>query len=135
MRGVGRIGPPRPGSRGCTAPRSDRGSVIAETAIAIPCLIAIGIALLWALGVGTTALALADAAGQAARAAARGESAAVVAGLASQAAPRAQVAVQMGESLVSVALSQQVSVPLPLLDGLAVTVERSATAAREDRVQ
>lgn len=132
VRGVGHVGPPRPRAGGHAGPLSERGSVIAETAIAIPCLLAIGIALLWALGVGTTTLALSDAAGQAARAAARGESAAVVAGLAAQAAPRAQVAVQAGESLVSVVLSQQVSIPLPLLDGLAVTVQRSATAARED---
>lgn len=134
VRGVGLVGPPRPGPGACAARRSDRGSAIAETAIAIPCLLAIGIALLWAVGVAATALALSDAAGQAARAAARGESAAAVAGLAAQAAPRAQVAVQVGESLVSVALSQQVSLPIPLFDGLAVTIQRSATAAREDRV-
>lgn len=131
--GVGHHGPPRPHAG--ASPRPERGSVIAETAIAIPCLLAIGIALLWALGVATTTLALSDAAGQAARAAARGEPAGVVAGLAAQAAPRAQVAVQMGESLVSVALTQQVSIPLPLLDGLAITIQRSATAAREERAQ
>jgi len=105
--------------------------VIAETAIAIPCLLAVGAALLWAIGIGTTTLALADAAGQAARAVARGESAAVVAALAAQAAPRAEVAVQEQGPMVNVALAQRVSVPVPLLDGFAVTIRRSATAARE----
>jgi len=105
--------------------------VIAETAIAIPCLLAVGMALLWAIGIGSTSLALSDAAGQAARAAARGESAAVVAGLAAQAAPLAEVAVQQQDALISVALAQRISIPLPLLDGFAVTVRRTATAARE----
>lgn len=109
--------------------------MIAETAIAIPCLLAIAMALLWALGIGTTTLALSDAAGQAARAAARGESAAVVAGLAAQAAPRAEVAVQQTHSLVNVVLTQRVSVPLPLLEGFAITIRRSATAAREELAQ
>ncbi len=130
---VGRVGPPWLARVGRCGPHaaSERGSAIAETAIAIPCLLAVGMALLWAIGIGSTSLALSDAAGQAARAAARGESAAVVAGLAAQAAPQAEVAVQQQDALVSVALAQRISIPLPLLDGFAVTIRRSATAARE----
>lgn len=123
-RGVGRFGPP--------LRARDRGSAVVETAIAIPCLIAVGVALLWGLGIGTTMLSLSDAAHQAARAVARGASPDEVAQLAAQAAPQADVRVQQGDALVQVALSQQVSLPIPILDGYEVTVSRSATAARED---
>jgi len=120
---VGHDGPPRPGD--------ERGSVLIETAIAIPCLVATGIALLWGLGIGATMLTLSDAAYQAARAAARGESAAAAASLAAQVAPKARVSIDQSGGLVSVALAQDFSVPLPLLEGLEVTVQRSATAAVE----
>lgn len=123
VNGVGRHGPPRTSD--------DRGSVIIETAIAIPCLAAVGIALLWGIGIGITMLTLSDAAYQAARAAARGEPPASAANLAAQVAPRARVSVDQAGGLVSVALAQEVSVPVPLLEGLEVTVQRSATAAVE----
>ncbi len=128
---VGRSGRIRLSRRALGPLRSERGSVTAETAIAIPCLAVVGMLLMWAIGIGSSALALADAAGQAARAAARGESTAVVAFLASRAAPRADVAVRQQGGLVNVDLAQRVSIPLPLLEGFAVTVRRSATAAQE----
>jgi hypothetical protein len=45
------------------------------------------------------------------------------------------VAVQQTHSLVNVVLTQRVSVPLPLLEGFAITIRRSATAAREELAQ
>ncbi|MBU6245537.1 MAG: hypothetical protein KGP12_10015 [Actinomycetales bacterium] len=122
--GVGRHGPPRAGD--------ERGSVLLETAIAIPCLVATGIALLWGLGIGITMLTLSDGAYQAARAAARGEPPAVAVSLAARLAPKARVSVDRSGGHVTVALAQEVSVPLPLLEGLEVTVQRSATAAVEE---
>lgn len=120
------------GRLGSSHPEGDRGSVLLETALAIPFLLAIGVALLWGLSVGSTILALSGTAHEAARAVARGDSPASVAALAAAGAPRAQVEVAEGSDLVSVALSQQVSIPLPLLEGFRMTVHRSATAARED---
>ncbi len=122
--GAGQFGPSHPGG--------ERGSVLLETALAIPCLLAVGVALLWGLSIGSTILALSSTAHEAARAIARGDSPASVAALAAAGAPRAQVQVDEGSDLVSVALSQQVSIPLPLLEGYRLTVHRSATAARED---
>lgn len=120
------------GRFGSSHQAGDRGSVLLETALAIPFLLSIGVALLWGLSIGSTILALSGTAHEAARAIARGDSPASVAALAAAGAPRAQVQVDEGSDLVSVVLSQQVSIPLPLLEGYRMTVQRSATAARED---
>ena len=127
---VGLSGPPR-----TTSPlarlSNDRGSVLLETALAIPMLFAIAMSLLWALGVGTTALALGDTAREAARSIARGESVDSVARRTSNLAPRAEVTIDQADGLVSVELVENVRIPIPMLDGLAFTVHRSAQAASE----
>ena len=110
----------------------DRGSVLLETAIAIPMLFGVAISLVWALGVATTALSLGDVARESARAIARGESLEVIARKTNEQAPKAQVNINQGADSVLVELTQHVALPLPMLDGLGLTVHRSAVVAREE---
>ena len=109
----------------------DRGSVLLETAIAIPMLFGVAMSLVWALGVATTALSLGDVARESARAIARGESLEVIARKTNEQAPKAQVNINQGADRVLVELTQHVALPLPMLDGLGLTVHRSAVVARE----
>ena len=111
----------------------ERGSAILEAAIAIPALAAVTLALLWGLGLGITALALGDTARHAARALARGESADQGAWWVNAQAPRASVRIQDEGGMVTVLLSQEFSVPVPILDGAGATISQSATAAKELR--
>jgi hypothetical protein len=111
----------------------ERGSALLETALAIPVLAGVTLALLWGLGLGITALALGDTARNAARAIARGEPADQVAGWVSSQAPRAQVHIHDQGDLVTVLLTQEFLVPVPVLDGAGTTVRQSATAAKELR--
>ena len=110
----------------------DRGSVLLETAIAIPMLFGVAMSLVWALGVATTALSLGDVARESARASARGESLEVIARKTNEQAPKAQVNINQGADSVLVELTQHVALPLPMLDGLGLTVHRSAVVAREE---
>ncbi|GDX31980.1 hypothetical protein LBMAG15_09140 [Actinomycetes bacterium] len=110
----------------------DRGSVLLETAIAIPMLFAIAMSLIWALGVATTALSLGDVARESARAIARGESLEVIAHKTNQQAPKAQLNIDQSADTVVVELTQYVALPIPMLDGVGLTVQRSAVAAREN---
>ncbi len=110
----------------------DRGSVLLETAIAIPMLFAIAMSLVWALGVATTALALGDVARESARAIARGESLEVIADKTNEQVPKAQVNINQGSDTVLVELTQHVPLPLPMFEGLGLTVHRSAVVAREE---
>ena len=111
---------------------ADRGSVLLETAIAIPVLFGIAMSLVWVLGICTTALVLGDVARESARAIARGESVEVIARKTNEQAPKAQVSIDQSNDLVSVELTQYVAIPIPMLDGLGLTVHRSAQAASEN---
>lgn len=125
-----------PGSRAeapapaATADR-DRGSVLLETAIAIPVLLAVLLAVVWVIGIGATHLRLGDGAREAARAAARGEDDGSVRLAALRSAPDAAVTIARDDGVVEVRLRQRVRPPLPFLHGLGVTVHAEAAAAAE----
>ncbi|MDA3021971.1 MAG: TadE family type IV pilus minor pilin [Actinomycetota bacterium] len=127
---VGHLGPPRRTIKSFLS--RDRGSVLLETAIAIPMLFGVAMSLIWALGVATTALSLGDVARESARAIARGESLEVIARKANEQAPKAQVNINQGADSVLVELTQHVALPLPMLEGLGLKVHRSAVVAREN---
>lgn len=127
---VGHLGPPRRTIKSFLS--RDRGSVLLETAIAIPMLFGVAMSLIWALGVATTALSLGDVARESARAIARGESLEVIARKANEQAPKAQVNINQGADSVLVELTQHVPLPLPMLEGLGLKVHRSAVVAREN---
>jgi Flp pilus assembly protein TadG len=120
---------PRLAPRFVAGPASERGSVLFETALAIPMLVAVCATLLGILGVGLTSIALGDTARDAARKAARGDSLTEITTAAQQASPNAQVSVQANGTLITIDLEQTLA--LPGLPGLSWTVHRSATAALE----
>jgi Flp pilus assembly protein TadG len=108
----------------------DRGSVTAETALALPVLLAVLAVVLWVVSAVSTQLRCADAAAGAARAAARGEPAEVVTALARRLGPDgAAVAISIAGEEVHVVVSARVTapaVPLPALE-----VSGRAVALRE----
>ena len=111
--------------------RHDRGSAILETAIAVPVLVVIASMMLWAMSLGVTSLALASQARDVARAIARGESnEAAIAGVA-KARPSARVRVDQAGAIVTVSVLEVVSIPLPLFEGLEMTIAQGASAHRE----
>ena len=110
---------------------SDRGSVLLETALAVPLLMAVAVALAWGLSLAGTSAALGDAARTAARALARGEAPDDVLAQARGDAPAAEVTVEHGDGIVTVVLRQEVSAPVPVLDGLSVTIEQRVAVPRE----
>ncbi len=113
----------------------DRGYVTAETAVVLPVLLVVLSMALWVLAAVSAQLRCTDAAGLAARAAARGEVAAEVARTARAAAPGSAVDVEEGPQTVSVRVRLQVRPLGGALRGLpALSVEGRAVAAREDRV-
>jgi hypothetical protein len=108
----------------------DRGSVTAEIAVALPALVVMVMAALSAVAVATAQLRCVDAAREAARAAARGDTLPVVRGIARHSAPpRAAVAVTTHGEQVSVTVSA--SVRLLSGRGPAIAVEGRAVAAVE----
>jgi hypothetical protein len=122
-------------SRPRAAHPRQRGAVTAEIAVGLTGLAGVSLLLVWAVLVAGTQVRLVDAAGEAARAAARGEPAAVVRSLASAAAPQAtSVDVSRGSrsgiDVVTVSVAARVTPPgrwaVP-----AVTLRASATAAVE----
>jgi hypothetical protein len=117
--------------RASAGPSEDRGSVLVETAIAIPALIAVCMMLMAVLAIGVTTLALGDTARDAARALARGEHISTVKQAAEEASPKAAVSFQHIGSVIAVDIEQTLHLPGPILDSLQWTVRRSATAALE----
>lgn len=125
---VGRIGgsfPPR------SAWRASEGSVLLETALAIPLLMAVAVALVWGISLATTSLRLGDAARTAARELARGEPSAEVLGRAQDAVPAASVSVAGAGDSVAVVITQDVSAPVPILRGMSVTLSQRVAIPRE----
>lgn len=85
--------------------RDEHGAVTAETAVALPVLVLVAIAGLWLIAFGVAEIRVADAGREAARAAARGESASTVRALAGRVAPagaRVEVVEQGGHVVVTV---------------------------------
>lgn len=114
----------------------DRGSVTAETALALPVLLVVLAMALWVLACVHAQLRCTDAAGTAARAAARGEPAEAVAGVGRAVGPTgAEVRVNVGRQHVEVVVRAQVRPLGGVLARLpAVQVSGRAVAAREELV-
>lgn len=111
--------------------RAEQGSVVLETAIAVPVLVTVGAILLWALSLGVTSLALAGHARDVARAIARGESSEAAIAQVVQGEPRARVLIREADGAVFVSVREVVSIPLPLFGGLDMTLVHDAVAPRE----
>ena len=114
------------------ATRSESGMVTAETALAIPALVAVVVALAWLLSLGLTQGVVAQAAREGARAAARGESAVAVRSAAQRVAPDASVTIRRTGATVSVTASVRRTPPVRFLRPLGGEVRASATSWRED---
>ena len=114
--------------------RAERGSVTAETALALPVLVVVLAAALWAVAAVGAQLRCADAAAGAARAAARGEPADEVAALARRLAP-AGASVTVRETGDEVHVRVMARVRAPVVVGLpALEVGGRAVALREPGV-
>ena len=113
--------------------RGDRGSVTAETAVALPSLVVVLLLAVWVLLCVAAQLRCLDAAHVAARAAARGEDDAEVRAVAARAAPPgADVRVERAAGLVEVRVSAEVQPFAAVLSVLpAVDVSARAVAADE----
>ena len=109
----------------------DRGSAVVETAMMIPVLIALTVLLLTGLQTGMTALHLADTAHDLARGLARGISVEDIQLQAHTQAPDAELTMTQGDQMITVNLSQQVSVPIPLFSRFSFNLDRSSSAPLE----
>lgn len=125
---VGRLAPPR--ARPARADR-ERGSVLLETAIAIPVLLAVTVALAWGLSLVGTAAALGDAVRQVARDVARGVPAADAVAAAQAELPDATITVEDVGGSATVVARRSVPAPVALLAGLAVPLTQQVTVPGE----
>ncbi len=105
--------------------------VLLETAVAIPLLTAVAVALAWGIALGGTSLALADVARQAARDVARGVPVSEALASAQEAARDAQVWVEDAGSSIVVVAEQEVVGPGPILDGIHLTLSQRVAVPRE----
>jgi hypothetical protein len=97
----------------------------------IPVLLALTILMITGIQVGMTALHLTDTAHDLARGLARGISLDEIQVQAHSQAPDAELTLTQAEESVTVGLSQEVSVPVPLFSRLSFHLDRSATAHLE----
>jgi Flp pilus assembly protein TadG len=113
--------------------RDERGAVTAETALVIPVLVAVSLAMVWLLTLGVAQMTVTDAAREAARALARGEPTDRAVQLAELAAPGASVTIERDSGMVVVTVRREVSPPGGVLEGAfgAAEVSSSATALEE----
>ena len=109
------------------------GMVTAEMAVLAPFGVAFGLLLLWIVSLGFTQVQLVDAAREAARLVARGESVPSSSDVARRhAPPGATVRVSESDGLVTVRVSARSRLPLPVLRHVgARTLEASAVSADE----
>jgi hypothetical protein len=119
--------------RAAAPPVRDRGSVLLETAIAIPVLLAVAAALAWTLSLVSTTLALQEAARQVARDVARGVDVASAIGSAESSLPGAVLTVERLGGRVMVLARRDVGAPVPLLDGLTVPLRQQVSMPEEWR--
>ncbi|MDT0200557.1 TadE family type IV pilus minor pilin [Nocardioides sp. AE5] len=108
----------------------ERGAVTAETALAIPLLVAVTLAMIWMVAFGVNQMKTTDAAREAARAIARGESPEEATALAHQVMPGARVEISRTGDQVVVVVTARIEAPLVPFD-LAGTTEGTATALLE----
>jgi Flp pilus assembly protein TadG len=119
-----------------TSPRGERGAVTAETALALPVLAAVALAMVWLLTLGLAQMRVADAAREAARAVARGDGVARAEELAHAAAPGSRVSVEAGGGVVRVSVSTVMRPPGGLLGHLgAATLTADAEGLVEGGAQ
>lgn len=112
--------------------RDDRGSVTAETAVALPALVAFAMGLVWALTAVAAQIQCVDAARAGARAAARSEPVPVAVAAARSLGPQgARVAVSRRGDLWHV----RVEADAPGPGGLGLSLEAEAAALAEDTVR
>lgn len=126
---VGRVSAP-PGADDVRI-RPDAGFVVAEAAFAVPVLLAVACALAWALSIASTSIALGDAARQAARDLARGIPVEQVLDEAAQGVPGAQVRIVDDGDPLRVVASREVTAPVPILNGISVTIHQGVAVPRE----
>ncbi len=113
--------------------RSDAGAVTAETAVALPVLAVLAVALAWLVLLGVAQIRAQDAAREVARAVARGESVSVSSAAGQRVAgPGSTVSVSRSGGTVSVVVTVALRGTGRLLAGLgSVTVRAESVAAME----
>ena len=116
----------RVGSARC---RDQRGAVTAETALVMPVLVLVTLAMAWLVTVGLAQMQVNDASREAARALARGEPPDRAAALAREAAPGAEVSVGSADGVVVVEVVRWVRGPGGALDALLGAEVRSQSTA------
>ena len=92
-------------------PRTERGSVTAETAVVMPLLAGFVLCLCWLLSLGIAQVRVVDAARDGARAYARGEVAGRVADHVQSTAPGSRAEVSGSNGLVTVTVTREVAAP------------------------
>lgn len=121
---------PTAGGRHTSGPRRERGSVTAEAALVLPVLVVLLTVAVGTVSAVTAQLRCVDAAREAARAAARGESTQTAVELASRAGPAgARINVDSGVERIVVTVTAEVPIGGGLLP--AVTVRGEAVAVPE----
>lgn len=105
--------------------------MLLETALAIPLLVAVTAAMCWGVTVAGATLKVGDAARSAARDLARGETLAAVVDRAHTAVPGAEIRIADEGDVVAVIVSEEVTAPVPILNGLSVTVSQRVAVPRE----
>ncbi|TDQ55354.1 hypothetical protein EV190_101680 [Actinorugispora endophytica] len=115
-----------PGTRPRTRPRRDRGTVTAEIAVALPCLVVVLAVALACVQAATTQLECVDAARIGARALARGQDPSAVRSLVSRVGPR--------DAVVELSLSSgfahvSVTAPVRILSGASPPFRVGGTAS------
>lgn len=121
-------------TRGRRASCGERGAVTAETALVMPVLIALTLAMVWFISVGVTQMRVTDAAREAARSLARGDPSGTAEELALRVVPGGSVQVLDGpDGQVRVRVRYALDPPGGLLDALpGRTAAATAVAIREE---
>lgn len=112
--------------------RDERGAVTAETALALPLLIAVTLGMVWMVTFGVAQMKTTDAAREVARALARGETQADAVGLAERVAPGSRVEVSSNGDTVVVVVTDSVPSPGGVFDSLSGTTRAEAVALAEE---
>lgn len=105
--------------------------MLLETALAIPALLAVTVALAWGLSLVGTAAALGDAARQVAREVARGVAPGEAVDAARAAMPEAVITIEESEGMSVVVARRSVAAPVPLLAGLSVPLSQHVAIPQE----
>lgn len=112
--------------------RDERGAVTAETALALPLMVAVTLAMVWMLTFGVAQMKATDAAREAARALARGEPPDEAIRLANEVSPGSLVTISDRGDTVRVEVSGRVPSPGGVFNGLTGSTRGEATALWEE---